>query len=84
MNLKLVSRIIGLALLLNAIFMFISAAVSIVYGVDDSFSPLILSGIIENRADEVREVFESIGLCFFGSEEENGWLALGFQKMMKN
>lgn len=46
MNLKLVSRIIGLALLLNAIFMFISAAVSIVYGVDDSFSPLILSGII--------------------------------------
>lgn len=46
MNLKLVSRNIGLALLLNAIFMFISAAVSILYGVDDSFSPLILSGIV--------------------------------------
>lgn len=46
MNLKLISRNIGVALLLNAIFMFISAVVSILYGVDSSFSPLLLSGII--------------------------------------
>ena len=42
---------------------------------------LILSGIIENRADEVRETFEMSGFCFIGAEEENGWLALGFQKI---
>lgn len=41
---------------------------------------LILSGIIDNRADEVREVFETAGLKLFGAEEENGWLALGFSK----
>jgi trk system potassium uptake protein TrkH len=46
MNLKIVTRNIGLALLLNAVFMFISAGISIFYGVDDSFSPLILSGIV--------------------------------------
>lgn len=46
MNLNRVSRNIGIALLLNAIFMFISAGVSIFYGVDASFSPLLLSGII--------------------------------------
>ncbi|HBY00999.1 MAG TPA: cation transporter [Rikenellaceae bacterium] len=46
MNLKLISRNIGVALLLNAIFMFISAGVSVLYGVDSSFSPLLLSGII--------------------------------------
>ncbi len=46
MNLKTVSRNIGIALLLNAIFMFISAGVSVIYGIDDSFSPLLLSGIV--------------------------------------
>lgn len=46
MNLNIVSRNIGIALLLNAIFMFISAGVSIYYNVDESFSSLLLSGII--------------------------------------
>jgi len=46
MNLRIVSRNIGIALLLNAIFMFLSAGVSAYYGVDESFSPLLLSGII--------------------------------------
>ncbi len=41
---------------------------------------LILSGIIENRADEVRTVFESGGFEYAGVAEENGWLALGFVK----
>ena len=45
---------------------------------------LILSGIIEDRADEVREAFELTGFCFIGAEEENGWLALGFQKIIEN
>lgn len=42
---------------------------------------LILSGIIDNRAEEVREAFEMTGFCFIGAEEENGWLALAFQKI---
>jgi len=46
MNFRIVSRYIGIALLLNAIFMFISAGVSFIYNVDASFSPLLLSGII--------------------------------------
>ena len=46
MNFRIVSRYIGIALLLNAIFMFISAGVSVIYNVDASFSPLLLSGII--------------------------------------
>ncbi len=46
MNLNAVSRNIGIALLLNALFMFISAMVSAIYGLDASFSPLLLSGII--------------------------------------
>ena len=41
---------------------------------------LILSGIIENRAKEVRTAFESFGFEYTGSAEENGWLALGFVK----
>ncbi|MBP8639613.1 MAG: 50S ribosomal protein L11 methyltransferase [Oscillospiraceae bacterium] len=41
---------------------------------------LILSGIIENRAEEVREVFGKLGFFFIGYEEENGWVALAFKK----
>lgn len=41
---------------------------------------LILSGIIENRADELRKIFESSGFEYTGTAEENGWLALGFIK----
>ncbi len=50
MNLKVVTRNVGLALLLNALFMFISAIVSAIYGFDASFSPLILSGFITTIA----------------------------------
>lgn len=46
MNLKLVSRYIGIALLFNAAFMFLSAIVSALYHFDSSFSPLIISAII--------------------------------------
>lgn len=46
MRLKYVARYIGIVLFLNAVFMFISAAVSAFYDFDNSFSPLILSGII--------------------------------------
>ena len=46
MNIKLVARYIGIALVFNAIFMFISLAVSAVNGFDSSFSPLLLSALI--------------------------------------
>ena len=46
MNIKLISRYIGIALLFNAMFMFISLAVSAVNGFDSSFSPLLLSALI--------------------------------------
>ena len=42
---------------------------------------LILSGIIDTRADEVRNVFELTGFTFIGLEDENGWIALGFAKI---
>jgi len=50
MNLKVVTRNVGLALLLNALFMFISAIVSAIYGFDSSFSALVLSGFITTIA----------------------------------
>ncbi len=46
MNLSVVSRNIGIALLFNAFFMFLSVIVSIVYDFDSSFSPLLLSCVI--------------------------------------
>src|SRR5574344_1903720 len=46
MNIKQVSRYVGIALLFNAIFMFISVFVSIIYGFDASFSPLLISAFI--------------------------------------
>ncbi|HIZ85267.1 MAG TPA: TrkH family potassium uptake protein [Candidatus Coprenecus stercoravium] len=46
MNIKLVARYIGIALLFNAMFMFISLAVSALNGFDSSFSPLLLSALI--------------------------------------
>ena len=42
---------------------------------------LLLSGIIETRADEVRTAIELAGFSFIGSEDENGWVALGFAKI---
>ncbi len=46
MNLKPITRNIGIALLLNALFMLISAIVSAIYGFDSSFSPMLLSFVI--------------------------------------
>jgi len=50
MNVNVVTRYIGIALLLNALFMLISAFVSAIYDFDASFSPLILSAIITTTA----------------------------------
>ena len=46
MNISVVTRNIGIALLFNAFFMFISVAVSVVYNFDSAFSPLLLSAVI--------------------------------------
>ncbi len=46
MNVSVVARNIGIALLFNATFMFVSAVVSIIYDFDSAFSPLLLSGVI--------------------------------------
>lgn len=41
---------------------------------------LLLSGIIQGRADEVRFAFERLGFVFTDCDEENGWVAFAFQK----
>lgn len=46
MNIKLIARYVGIALVFNAIFMFISVLISMFNGFDASFSPLVISGFI--------------------------------------
>lgn len=46
MNLAVVSRNVGIALICNAAFMLLSALVSALYGFDSSFSPLLLSALM--------------------------------------
>lgn len=46
MNLKLIARYVGIALVFNAVFMFISALVAAYYHFDSSFSPLLISAFI--------------------------------------
>ena len=46
MNIKSISRNVGLALLVSALFMFLSLAVSIIYGMDSAFTPLLISFVI--------------------------------------
>ena len=46
MNLGIISRNVGIALISNAAFMLLSAIVSAVYGFDSAFSPLLLSSLI--------------------------------------
>lgn len=46
MDLGIISRNVGIALVCNAVFMLLSAGVSALYGFDSSFSPLLLSAII--------------------------------------
>lgn len=59
MNLRTVTRNIGLALLLNALFMYISAIVSAIYDFDASFSPLLLSAVITTFAGSFPLIFVS-------------------------
>ena len=46
MNISVVSRNIGIALVFNAIFMFLGAVTSMIYDFDSAFSPLFLSAVI--------------------------------------
>ena len=46
MNLRVISRNVGYALLVSALFMFLSAFVSIVDGHDSAFAPLLVSALI--------------------------------------
>lgn len=46
MNIKAISINVGKALLINALFMFFSVVVSIIYGFDEGFTPLAISCII--------------------------------------
>lgn len=46
MNIKLISRYVGIALIFNAVFMLLSALISLFDGVDSAFSPLIISFLI--------------------------------------
>ena len=41
---------------------------------------LVVSGIIDTRADEVRAALEAAGLSHIETREENGWFALTFTK----
>ena len=46
MNVKAISVNVGKALLVSALFMFLSMVVSVIYGRDDAFGPLLISFII--------------------------------------
>ena len=46
MNVKAISRNVGIALLVSALFMFLSIVVSLIYGMDTAFTPLLISFII--------------------------------------
>lgn len=46
MNIKLISRYLGLTLIFNGIFMLLSMMVSVFNGMDSSFAPLLISGFI--------------------------------------
>ena len=46
MNIKVISRNVGLAILANALFMFLSVLISIFEGMDSAFGPLVISFII--------------------------------------
>ena len=46
MNIKAISTNVGKALLVSALFMLLSIGVSLLNGIDDAFSPLLISFII--------------------------------------
>lgn len=78
MNISVISRYLGIALLANCVFMFLSAGVSALNGFDTAFVPLAISGIItfaagifpmifvrENHAPTIKEGFFIIILAWF-------------------
>ena len=46
MNIKAISHNVGMALLVSALFMFMSIIVSLIYGMDSGFTPLLISFVI--------------------------------------
>lgn len=50
MNISVLSRNIGIALVFNAVFMFIGVITSVLYDFDSAFSPLLLSAVITATA----------------------------------
>ena len=46
MNIKAISYNVGMALLVSALFMFLSLVVSLMYGMDSGFTPLLISFVI--------------------------------------
>ena len=46
MNVKAISHNVGMALLVSALFMFLSIIVSLIYGMDSGFTPLLISFVI--------------------------------------
>ena len=46
MNVKAISHNVGMALLVSALFMFLSIVVSLIYGMDSGFTPLLISFVI--------------------------------------
>lgn len=46
MNVKLIARYIGVALMFNAMLMFVSLMVSLFNGMDSSFAPLLISALV--------------------------------------
>lgn len=50
MNIKLISRYLGLTLIFNGVFMLLSMLVSVFNGMDSSFAPLLISGFITTIA----------------------------------
>ena len=58
MRKKLVIRMIGISLLLEAAMMFISAIVAAHTGRDDSFVPLLFSGLIVGIFGAFPQIFE--------------------------
>ena len=80
MNIKAISTNIGKALLINALFMFISIIISIVYGFDSAFTPLLISFLVtfitgtfpfifvkERRTGSLQAGFLTIVLCWLFS-----------------
>ena len=66
MNIKLIARYIGIALLFNALFMFISLGVSALNGFDSSFSPLLGQDDVNLREGFAITIFSWILSCIFG------------------